>query len=295
MANRGYKFYSVFYKDRIILRNLAPKSLLEELDQPGQYALAINGKGEYANIPVGTVIFYKYTDTNGESRIRIRWIYVEESQREKGYARALLDQLLEIALFNQVAEVRVCYPDTKDIKGMNALFYEMDLSYENDMYLEVFTTVKEVMRQETIREKLMLHKAVKPLKTISTEEFLKFHKRLSPDVKQYPDYILPENMEKYDGEVSCYIKENGSIAAMCLVRYIDGYFEPVIFRATGEKASAYLILMMSYSLMHIKEEYGEDTSIKLCLKRNNRFDFFMKLLPDLHFVPCIHGTMDNIQ
>ncbi len=277
-------FINVVYDDRDYIAHLVPRSLLKELKQPNQFAMALgvneNGK---SNEIVGAVSFYVDVDAGTNSILTIRWFYIDPDYRQKGYAKALFDRLCELAMQNGVKQIKVFFPEMEDTLLFKHVFYEMDFSYRNKNVVEVYTTMANIYPpQNKVDGKVRSDRCV-PLSEVEQKDFLKFYNVIPEKRKHLAEYLLPTDINSYDKAVShvTYDKK-GDIDAVFLVRYINEALEPILFYSAGNSKPSLLADLLSMSNNAIYSNYGADVNLRLRSTEETDWHLYEKILPKLN-------------
>lgn len=288
-------FMTINYKDKAYVLHLAPESILEELQLQGQFALAIGISSDDEpdkNEIIGLTTFYVDTKPIKESFLSIRWFYILPEYRRKGYGRALLNKLCDIAIDNKMAEIRMIFPEIEDTANFDALFYEMDFAYRVGNIVEVYTNLGEISAQETIKGKLIADSNAVPLSKVAPHVFKAYYNELPAERKHLAEYLLPSSPESYDKDVSHVIlDQNGRISAAFLLRYVNEALEPVLFLSNSKEKSIDLLKLLSKALIAGADKHGREVSVRLRSTDLTKWDTYENLFKNFAYRPSIIGVM----
>ena len=286
-------FMNIIYKDRGYVSHLAPESLLEELKQQGQYALAMGISDESGeNVIIGLACFYVDPMPLKEHFLAVRWFYILPEYREKGYGRMLYNRLCDIAVENRISRIDISFPDIDETKKLQYIFYEMEFEYPEGDLVEIYTNLEQVATQPTIAGKLNPNNEAVKLNEVSELAFKRYIHSLSDKRVHLAEYLLPDDPNLYEKEISHVILNNsGKIEAALLIRNINGALEPVVFVANGKNAEA-MFKLLSKGIDESLKKYGKAMTVRFRSTEATKWALYDQLFPDLDYRPVIHGSME---
>ncbi len=216
-------------------------------------ALRYDGDGVYG---VGALVYTMETDRLGDEKIlRIKWLFVKESFRDRGVATMLLGGLLlksaSLGIENILCEVPIK-------REWNQAYYKLlsdwHFDFEAGLAPQLYLQMSDV---EMLDELLDLAADVKPWKKLPAE------KRKALSGKFSENY--------FDGECSCFLSKGDAVLGALLVHRLPS---GTIRMERMEGDQKYGENLFSYMIISAKELWGDDAMVELFAESEEMNDYF---------------------
>ena len=207
--------------------------------------------------------------------IEIQWLYVIESQRMKGLANELMQELSDI-LEDNPAEGIICdIPLGSEYDLAEDFFASWGFSFEVTELLEM-TITKEDCRREISPEnkEQALRLASGPdrpvdlvsIADLSKEEFAKVIRAMKAEEKSGYYDRLPEDRDDYAGDMSYAVIHRGEVSSMALFeRLSNGDLHMVMLGTLTQRGAKELLTLLRYCAGYYYLNYPENACVRFSL------------------------------
>lgn len=273
---------------------LIPAECQDEVQSGEWFCLgALSGEGE-EKLPVGVLLFSAedgmMNETEPATMLLLKWLYIAEEHRQKGFANELMDALSDILEDNPAEGILCDVPFDSEYDLLEAFLTSWGFQFEVTDTHEMIISKEDCRKQiSSINKEEALSLATaseKPKGMLSLPEIPEktFRKalRAAKEMEKSGYYdLLSENSEDYAGDMSYVFLHDDEISSMALFeRLPDDNLHMVMLSASNPDGAKELLTLLHYAAGYYYLNYPEETKIRLTLGTQKSRNLATHLFPD---------------